>query len=140
MNEIIDENVLKIICKKVSKNSSGDIRSMLEVATEIFESKKRNTKDLYIEKSLKSDEFCIGNENYDMGKYKINMTDAIIVLNGKFDDKIKVIVRSLSLNLQVSLLALYFSLKENEEGCDYVTNFFIHIKTEKIPDKIHRNY
>jgi len=36
LEKIVDTNVTRIICKKESKNASGDIRSMLEVSKEML--------------------------------------------------------------------------------------------------------
>lgn len=145
LDKFVDQNVTRIICKKESKNASGDIRSMLEVSKEIFETKWRKIKAMILQESKQScdenkenmilekieigkkqensskqiEEFPGLNVNELENKYKISMTDAIEVLNSKYEDKVKHIVSCLNLNLQAALQALYFSLKENEEGCDY---------------------
>lgn len=51
---------------------------------------------------------------------KVTLTDAIEILKDKYDKKTVEVIQSLSISMQVSLFALYYSITDLNETCNMV--------------------
>jgi hypothetical protein len=109
------------VCRKIQKNAFGDIRVMLSIVKDIFERKLSTLKaDCAKRKSLHSSD-KIGDEDYEVGpaETRITLMEAMGVVDEKYGDVQREIVKSLSLPLQTCLLALYFGMEEKNHVVKY---------------------
>ena len=110
VEDIIEDKVLRIICKKIYRNASGDIRAMLSVGKEIFEKQLKNILEEHEKGTLEPD----------LKRHQITLVSAIKTLNQKYEDRTIEVIKSFSLSIQIALFALYYCLTSTVEICSLV--------------------
>ena len=112
MPVILEDQVLQKVCKKLHKYAFGDIRMMLAVVKDIFERKltrlkKEQDKNQMEERKAPQD-------------FKISLIEAMAVIDEKYGDVQRDIIKTLSLPVQCCLLGLYFSIEDNQSLVPFV--------------------
>ena len=123
---ICDEEGLKKVCLKIQKNAFGDIRTMLAISKEIFERKlQKIRKEAHLQKQklegMNKNSVCGGDLLLDPQSIRVSIFEGLSVVDEKYADVQKDVLKTLSLAIQTCLLGVYFSMVENDSHITYVS-------------------
>ena len=110
--QLLDEEGMVKVCRRIHKNAFGDIRMMLAIFKDIIDRKLQSVRRGLEKRIDKDPELAIA-------ECKISLMEAMAVVDQKYGDVQRSIVTTLSLPLQTCLLALYFSMGEKSQAVPF---------------------
>jgi Cdc6-like AAA superfamily ATPase len=119
IEQLIEANILALITKKIHKAVFGDIRTMLNIVREIFESKLESFKKESTKRSERAK--TEGGDDSLEPSFKVTLTEAMGVIDLKYADPQEAIIKSFSLIPQTFILAVYFCLTEEKDLVNMVS-------------------
>lgn len=130
IEHVCDESAMQKVCIKIDKNACGDIRIMLALVKDIFERKLNKIKKEYgFEQEYSSSrakhnpsiEGKSPQSELNLLESRVSLIEAIALVDEKCGDVQKEILKNLSLNMHLCLVATYFALDGITNVISYVS-------------------
>ena len=132
IEHVCDEGAMQKVCIKIDKNACGDIRIMLALVKDIFERKMNK-----IKKDYGFEGFAPAGKNkhnptsgekapqseVNLLETRVSLIEAIALVDEKCGDVQRDILKTLSLNMHLCLVALYFALDGITNTVTYVSPY-----------------